>query len=188
MTANRVSAKKRNSSKPKHLGRKIAAIASTLSASETHANQASSDVQCADMSSHTQTAEAMMRQLEQQQQKLQTEKEVSQQKWKALVQVKLQETLARKEALMKAELRAARKKAARISESSSTDVNAVTEAQSSIKTLQARLVRLSPSGWDQNLFDTKFSQLAFKGLSPGSVPARNRRRRRRRRSNYRQGR
>jgi len=162
--------------KPKHLSRKIAALAGS-SAEQPASQEAAGDAPAG-------ASRAPMRELRQQQQQLQAEKLRAQADWKDLVQLKLKQTLARKASVARGELermlrkdakekararKAKDKDKATGGEGAAGEPTGSQEAarNSALKALQARLARLEPEGWDQLAFDSKLQQLTAQGLSRG---------------------
>jgi len=170
--------------KPKHLGRKLAALAGA-SSEDTVASADSAAPAPATGKSAEQ--EAQIRLLLEQQEQLKQEKQAAQVEWKALVELKLKQTLARKAESVRGELqtlaRADTKAKARAAKCREKEKEREAQEEgrpawvdtheasrtSALKALQARLASLEPEGWNQQSFDTKFAQLTApsKGLSRG---------------------
>ena len=166
--------------KPKHLGRKLAALACTSSEDAVAAADSAAPAPATGKSAEQ---EAQIRMLLQQQEQLKQEKQAAQMEWKALVELKLKQTLARKAEAVRGELQTltridakAKARAAKGREKEDLgegqpawlDTQEASRA-SALKALQARLASLEPEGWKQQSFDAKFAQLtaSSKGLSRG---------------------
>jgi len=196
---------KQKKMKPKHLGRKLAALTGSNAAAAQAASPATAGDASAEgaLDSAAPETQAQIRKLMEQQQQLQQGKQASQAEWKLLVELKLKQTLARKAAAVQEELqkllREEAKEQARANKGKGRDSKAMAKGEegqgqgqgppreknapagatpvnhsaqdssrsSAINALQTRLTRLSPQGWEQATFDSKFTQLTGKGLSTG---------------------